>query len=191
MYIECIASYFTTCVWYKLHDSNLKSYKRILLSFKQGISAPEARKKLYEQIVTYFNMDSTLKVTEITFINSTITEFFSKYVISPIYNYELFDKLVHLTLNNWIAYIYAYHSAHIVDKNTNYMLETKTYFIRLLSAEIDKLTIQLVGANLTTENNLQKLIEVNDCITSESIINKSHDMVDKSTQTINYKHKKK
>jgi KDO2-lipid IV(A) lauroyltransferase len=38
MYVECLATYFTTCIWYKLYDANINKYKESLLVLKRTIN---------------------------------------------------------------------------------------------------------------------------------------------------------
>lgn len=178
MYIECIASFFTSCIWDKLYESNLETYKRSLTSFKRGITVIENRKKLYENIVLYFNLDSPNSLTNISFVNRTITEFFGKYVIDSNYIFELFDKIIYTALNNWLTYIYTFQAVNVVQKNNSNMLTCKTYFIRLLSKEIDKMTIELIGSTINDEK-LKKINELTELMKEDK-----RNMVDKSTQTV-------
>lgn len=161
MYIDCLAAYFTTCVWHKLYDSDVNKYRDSLLAFKRGMLNDEMRKRVYESVANYYATDANVQITGAQFVNNTVCEFFVHYSINGTYAYELFDKIMTNTLNVWLTYVYSHLAESVVKKCESKIVECKTHFVRYLSVEIDKFVARMVG-DVARDERIAKLLEVND-----------------------------
>ena len=191
MYVECLANFFTQCVWINLRNENIDKYKEELLLLKRALTKIEKRKEMYEKLVLYFVSDTNNRISSALFINLCITEFFNKYSIDSSHSFEIFDRILWVTLDQWLSFVYTYHAQNVVNETKHpHMLICKTQFIRILSIEIDHLTSLMIGNEIQINDKLNKLNEINkhlkselnDIVSSTAVVRKPV-MVNKSIQT--------
>jgi hypothetical protein len=184
MFIECISNYFTNCVWVQLHDGVFEKYTASLIYFKRAMSNIENRKKIYQHITTVFNAEAKKNFSTTEFINSAVIEFFNQYIIEEKYIFDVFDKIIISTANQFIEYIHIYMADFVVKKDVDpHLSMSKMQFVRFISIEINKFSSLLIDKSVKfTDTQFKKLYAINNHLKTELLDHKKP-KCDKETQT--------